>query len=114
MGYTPKVPKRKHLTMSPTVDGTLEEMLASLVITSSHAKPNVIMWDVGQPDLNYRLALRRPGAAGWIMQTVAHMDPDSIYRGFWIDGYVDKNVEYELIFISSGIVVPFTFTGKIK
>ena len=79
MGYTPKVPKRRHLTMSPTVDGTMEELLASLEITSSHAKPNVIMWDVGTPDVNYRLALRHPGKSGWIMQTVAHMDPDSVY-----------------------------------
>lgn len=114
MGYTPKIPRRKEIIMRPTVDGTLEELLASLVITESHGKPNVIVWKVGLPNMNYRVALRRPGTTGWIMQTVAHMDPESPTRGFWIKGYVDKNVAYEILFITSGIVVPFTFTGKVK
>ena len=43
-----KTTKKRNLVLVPTVDGTLEEVLASMAVQESHANPNNITW-MGRP-----------------------------------------------------------------
>jgi hypothetical protein len=102
----------------PTVDGTLEEVLASMAVQESHANPNNITWMVA-PETYFHVVIFDEQDR-WLVQT--HTTGSfGFYIGTYIvnketdDGniHIVKGTQYYLYFRNQGIKVPFKVEGKI-
>lgn len=113
----------KKIMFEPTVEGTFEERLASLQITSAHAKPVSLNWNfLGNVDdeelksgenleVLYVILYEKDKPTQWIAQTAT-----SGWRGFWVaQSYgLESGKTYVLWFQTYDIKVEFVMPkGKI-
>ena len=103
----PAINNKKKVIFTETVDGTYEEKLASMVITSSHPKPVSLNWDLGDKYRIVRVILIND-TGSWMAQTST-----SGWRGFWVSYLIEKDKPYTLFFQNLDIKVDFVWTGKI-
>jgi len=108
----------KDIILTPTVEGTINEQLASMVVTQSAAKPERIKWTVDEETIYGVVILDENNT--WLLQT-GTSGKDGFYIGNYIinkpvdDGniHIVKGQQYYLYFRLQDIKVPFTITGKI-
>lgn len=110
--------RSRDFVLSPTVDGTLEEVLASMVVVESAANPTRIKWTVSPTTYFHVVILDEEER--WLLQTSVSGE-----IGFYISGYLvskepnDGNIhivkgkQYYLYFRNQDVKVPFIIDGKI-
>ena len=104
----PAIKNKKKVIFTETIDGTYEEKLASMEITSSHAKPVSLNWDLGDEMRIVRVVLLDANGL-WRFQTST-----SGWRGFWVADSLMKGEPYTMMFHwDQSVKVDFVLTGKL-